>query len=261
VSPGDRPDRPAQAALAGASGITLLGERVVVHGHDLHQECMSLSFVAYALFCVTGRMFPSAQARVLEEFWIATGYADPRIWCNRIAGYMASARVDPGLSLSAAIAASDSMAYGFGAMRAAYLVQASMPEPETERAAWLAQQLGAQRVLHGYGRPIHGRDERIACALASLAKHGLRAGPALMRAFWLDAELRAQKGVALNISGVWAASALDFGLGEAAYAEFMLLMFAPGYLAVYADQRKRPALSFLHSQQSEPATPGAEPNR
>jgi hypothetical protein len=237
--------------LQGASGIAVLGERVVVHGRDLHQECMDLSYVAYALFCVTGRMFLPEQARVLEEYWIATGYADPRIWCNRIAGYMAAARVDPGLSLSAAVAASDSMAYGFGAMRAAYRVQASMPESEPERARWLQAELSAQRVLHGYGRPIHGRDERIACALSTLAKHGMRAGPALKRAFWLDAELRAQKGVALNIAGVWAATALDFGLSEAAYAEFMLLMFAPGYLAVYADQRKRPALSFLPEQQSE----------
>lgn len=237
--------------LRGASGIAVLGQRVVVHGKDLHQECMSLGFVGYTLFCVTGRVFDTTQARVLEEFWIATGYADPRIWCNRIAGYLASARVDPGLSLSAAVAASDSMAYGFGAMRAAYRVQATIPASKQERLTWLTAQLSAQRVLHGYGRPIHGRDERIARALETLLAHGLRAGPALERAFWLDAALREHKGIAMNISGVWAATAIDFGLHEDEYAEFMLLMFAPGYLAVYADQRKRPPLSFLRGHQSE----------
>jgi citrate synthase len=236
--------------LRGASGIAVLGERVVVHGKDLHQECMGQSYVSYTLFCVTGRPIEAAHARVLEEFWIGTGYADPRIWCNRIAGYLASARVDPGLSLSAALAASDSLAYGFGAMRAAYRVQASIPADADERARWLEAALAAGRVLHGYGRPLHGRDERIARALQTLADQGLSAGPALRRAFWLDAALRRQKGIGMNIAGVWAATAIDFGLSEDEYAEFMLLMFVPGYLAVYADQRARPALSFLAGHQS-----------
>ena len=240
-----------EEALRGASGLVVLGQRSIVHGRDLHQECMKQSYVAYTLFCVTAREVDPVHARVLEEFWLATGYADPRIWCNRVAGYMASARVDPGLSLSAAIAASDSMAYGFGAMRSAFQVQAEIPACDDQRAAWLHAQLARARVLHGYGRPIHGRDERIAVALRSLADNGLKAGPALHAAFWLDAQLRAQKGIAMNISALWAACAIDFGLSEQEYAEFMLLMFAPGYLAVYADQRKRAAHSFLHTHQSE----------
>jgi hypothetical protein len=244
---------PADPALRGASGIALLGRQIVVNGKDLHAECMELSFVAYALFCASGRVVPARQARVLEEFWIATGYADPRIWCNRIAGYMASARVDPGLSLSAAIAASNSMSYGFGALRSAYRLQSGVPEALPERAAWLEVQLAAAHVLHGYGRPIYGRDERIAAALKTLARQQLRAGPALRRAFWVDQQLRERKGIAMNITGVWAATAIDFGISETEYSEFMLMMLAPGYLAVYADQRRRSALSFLPEQQSEPA--------
>jgi citrate synthase len=238
-------------ALRGASGIAVLGRQVIVNGKDLHAECLHLSFVAYALFCVTGRMFPAPQARVLEEFWIATGYADPRIWCNRIAAYMASARVEPGLSLSAAIAASNSATYGFGAVRAAYRVQNTIPEEIAARSAWLEVELGAQTVLPGYGRPIHGHDERIAFALKTMARHGLRAGPALRRAFWLHDQLRSRKGIAMNIAGLWGANAIDFGLSEAEYAQFMLLIFVPGYMAVYADQRRREALSFLSAQQSE----------
>lgn len=242
-------DRP---ALTGSSGIAVLGRQAIVNGKDLHAECMQLSFVGYALFCVTGRVLPASQTRALEEYWIATGYGDPRIWCNRIAGYLASARVEPGLALSAAIAASNSMAYGFGAMRAAYRVQSSIPEPLPERSAWLEGSVAEQRVLHGYGRPIHGHDERIAAALKTLARQGLRAGPALRRAFWLDAQLREHKGIEMNIAGLWAASAIDFGLSEPEYAQLMLLVFVPGYMAVYADQRRRPALSFLHEHQSEP---------
>jgi hypothetical protein len=238
-------------ALRGSSGIALLGRQVIVNGKDLHVDCLQLGYVGYVLFCVTGRVFPEAQARVLEEFWIATGYADPRIWCNRIAGYMGSARVEPGLALSAAIAASNSMTYGFGAVRAAYRVQHLIPEALAERSAWLEAELGSEQVLHGYGRPIHGHDERIAVALKTLARNGLRAGAALRRAFWLDAQLRSRKNIAMNIAGLWAAAAIDFGISETEYAELTLLVFVPGYLAVYADQRRRPALSFLHEQQSE----------
>jgi citrate synthase len=232
--------------------VALLGERVVVHGKDLHAECMNLSFVAYALFCVTGRIFPAHQARVIEEFWLATGYPDARIWCNRIAAYLASARVDPGLAMSAAIAASNSQAYGFGAMASAYTVQAGIPEPADARTSWLADKLASGVVLHGYGRPMHGSDERIGVALRSLTRHGIRAGAALKRAFWLHRALHAHKGIELNIAGVWAAVAIDFGLDQAAYSQLMLLMFAPGHMAVYADQRARPALSFLPGYQTSP---------
>lgn len=239
-----------ETKLHASAGVAVLGDRVVVRGKDLHAECMNLSFVGYALFCVTGRVFSDSQARVFEEFWIATGYPDARIWCNRIAGYLGSARVDPGLAMSAAIAASDSVAYGFGAMRSAYVVQADIPDELGTREEWFARQLESRRVLHGYGRPIHGHDERILAALKTLRDHQIRAGSALKRAFWLDASLREAKGIAMNISGLWAATAIDFGIDAAAYDQFMLLMFAPGYMAVYADQRERPPLSFLAGHQS-----------
>lgn len=243
-------DDPTPALIRASCGVAVLGERVVVHGKDLHAECIDLGFVGYTLFCVTGRVFPAAVARVFEEFWVATGYPDARIWCNRIAAYLASARVDPGLAMSAAIAASDSRAYGFGAMAAAYEVQAEMPEHIDARNSWLADKLARGVVLHGYGRPMHRTDERIAVALRSLLRHGVAAGAALKRAFWLQRMLVAHKHVGLNIAGVWAAVAIDAGLDHAAYTQFMLLMFAPGHMAVYAEQRTRPALGFLPDHQS-----------
>jgi len=232
------------------AGVARLGRQVVVHGKDLHHDCLELGFVHYTLFCVTGRTFEAAQAEVLEQLWVATGYPDARIWCNRIAGYLGSARVDPGLALSAALAASNSSAYGFGAMRVAYQVQAGMPQCRQARRAWLDAELAERRILPGYGRPIVGHDERIAVALQSLVRAGLRAGPALQRAFWLDRCLRAEKGIEINIAAIWAAIAIDFGIQQDEYESFMLLMFSPGYMAVYAEQRARPPLSFLAGYQS-----------
>jgi citrate synthase len=236
-----------------SAGVARLGRQVVVHGKDLHHECLELGFVHYLLFCVTGRTFETAQAEVLEQLWVATGYPDARIWCNRIAGYLGSARVDPGLAMSAALAASNSSAYGFRAMRVAYQVQAALPEPLEARRAWLESELAGRRILPGYGRPIHGHDERIAVALQILVRAGLQAGPALQRAFWLDRRLRAEKGIEINIAAIWSAIAIDFGITEHEYESFMLLMFSPGYMAVYAEQRERPALSFLAGYQTEGA--------
>jgi citrate synthase len=235
-------------------GIARLGHQVVVHGKDLHRECLDLGFVHYLLFCVTGRVFDPARAGVLERLWVATGYPDARIWCNRVAAYLGSARVDAGLALSAALAASNSTAYGFRAMSAAYAVQADIPDELPAREAWLADVLddtvAQRRHLAGYGRPAEGSDERIAVALDSLVRAGLTAGPALKRAFWLHRALAARKGIQINIAAVWAALAIDFGISRREYEAFMLLMFAPGYMAVYAEWRGRPPFEFLFGHQT-----------
>jgi hypothetical protein len=158
--------------------------------------------------------------------------------------------VDAGLALTAALAASNSTAYGFRAMSAAYAVQASLPDELAARAAWLEENLARRRHIAGYGRPAQGRDERIAVALDSLLRAGLSAGPALRRAFWLDRALRASKGVEMNIAAVWAAIAIDFGIDQREYEAFMLLMFTPGYMAVYAEWRARPPFAFLAGHQT-----------
>lgn len=238
------------AVIRAKAGVLHFGTQVVVHGKDLHAECRELGFVHYLLFCVTGRTFEPAVVRVLEQAWVSTGYPDARIWCNRIAGYLGSARVDPGLSMSACIAASNSFAYGFKAMSLAYQVQAQIPSDLEARAAWLAEALAARRVLHGYGRPQHGHDERIVVALESLAEAGLRAGPQLTRCFWLHSELLRAKGIEMNVAALWAALAIDFGIEQRHYEQFMLLMFAPGYAAVYADQRERAPFAFLAGHQT-----------
>lgn len=238
--------------LRAKAGLVQLGERVIVHGRDLHHDCLELGFVHYLLFCVCGRTFEAAQARVLEEAWVSTGYPDARIWCNRIAGYLGSARVDPGLSMSAALAASNSVAYGFRALGLAYRVQLELRDEQQARVTWLERSLAAKRVLHGYGRPQHAHDERIAVVLASLARAGLRAGPQVTQAFWLHGELKLAKGIEMNVAALWAALAIDFGIALHEYEQFMLLMFAPGYAAVYADQRARPPFAFLAGHQSLP---------
>jgi citrate synthase len=240
-----------------AAGITRLGEQVVVHGRDLHGDCIEQSYVQHLLFCASGQPFDARTARVFEKLWIATAYADVRIWCNRIAAYMGSARVPPALSMCAALSACSGTAYGFGAMRAAYAVQLAIPEPLAEREAWLEAKLASRCVIAGYGRPIHNGDERIPVAFKTLAEAGLRAGPALRRAYWLHRRLQGAKGIEANIAAIWAAIAIDLGIAPTEYDEFMLLMFAPGYVAAYADQRSREPLTFLHGYQT--TLPTAEP--
>lgn len=246
---------PGSPELRASAGVVHLGRQVIVFGRDLHHECLGMSFVHYFLFCATGRWFDTARARVLERLWLCSAYPDARIWCNRIAGYMGSARVDAGLCISAAMAASNSEDYGFRALSRAFELQRAVPEALPERERWLARKLDDRQMLHGYGRPLHHTDERIAAALFVLADAGVRAGPALERAFWLEAALAARSGIGMNIAALWAAVALDFGLDQLDFEAFMLLMFTPGYAAVYADQRKRACLSFLPGHQTRPSAP------
>lgn len=244
--------------MRSSSGIANFGDRVVVWGKDLHAECLDMSFVRYYLFCATGRCFDETCSRVLERLWISTGYPDARLWCNRIAGYMGSARVDPALAVAASLAASNSTAYGFRAMCKAFDLQQQIPEQLKDREAWLEEQLTARRVLAGYGRPVAARDERVAVAYRILAEHGLHAGPALQRAYWLGKRLLDRKGISINAAGVYAAIALDFGMTAQEYDAFMLLLLCPGYIAVYADQRRRKALSFLSGFQSPSPVEGED---
>ena len=239
--------------IEASAGIAELGRRVIVHGRDLHHDLLGMSFVEYTLFAITGRSFEPRVGRVLERLFVSSGYPDARIWCNRIAGYLGSARVDVGLALSAAVAASNSVGYGFRALRGAYAVQSELQQAGGDRERWLEQALFERRVLAGYGRPVHGTDERIPATLKILADAELKAGPALRSAFWLHDELSARKGIQMNVAAAWAALALDFGLSGAEFETLFTLVFAPGYLAVYHDQRRRPALAFLAGHQTSQA--------
>jgi len=187
---------------------------------------------------------------VFEQLWISSAYADARIWCNRVAGFMGSARVDPGLSASAALAACNNERYGFRQMSAAFALQSCIPGGAAARDAWLRALLDAAVAPPGYARPVRGPDERIAAGLQILADAGVRAGAALERAFWLRDRLKQALGVEIHISAFWAAVALDFGFDAREYDAFMLLMYTPGYAAVHGDQLARPALSFLPDQQT-----------
>jgi citrate synthase len=242
-------------SLRSSSGIALFGDRVVVWGKDLHAECLGMSFVHYYLFCATGRWFDAERARVLERLWISTGYPDARLWCNRIAGYLGSARVDPALAVSAALAASNSSAYGFRALKMAYGLQREIPEELTQREQWVSEQLKQKRRLVGYGRPVKGEDERLAATYRILAEQQIQAGPALRRAYWLGKQLSRAKGVEMNVTAAWSAVCIDFGMTCDEFEAFMLLMLAPGYIAVYVDQRRREPLSFLSGYQSASAQP------
>lgn len=236
--------------LRASSGVVDIGRQVIVHGKDVHHDCRRMSFVQYFLFSATGRDFGAAVARVFEQLWIISGYADARIWCNRVAGFMGSARVDPALSTSAALAACNNERYGFRAMATAFAFQSAVPEPLAARNEWLAEALRAGTPPPGYARPVAGPDERIAAGLQILADAGLRAGPALRRAFWVRQRTKAALGVDMHVTALWAAVALDLGFTAREYDAFMQLVFTPGFVAVHADQLARPPLSFLREQQT-----------
>jgi citrate synthase len=218
-----------------------------------------MGFLPYLYFCISGVELDARRARVLERLWIGTGYPDPRIWCNRVAGYLGSARVDPALALCAALAASNSQLYGFGALARAYLVQTTIPEDLATRSTWLEEQLRCHTKFAGYGRPISGSDERILAGFSALAEEGLVAGSALRRADWLHQQLKRLKGVEMNAAALWAAVCIDFEMNYQDFTQFHLLMFVPGYMAVYGEQRSRPPLTFLHCADANDPTPCERP--
>jgi hypothetical protein len=94
--------------------------------------------------------------------------------------------------------------------------------------------------IPGVGRPVVGKDERVAPKLALFERYGRRDGPSVRLAVALDALVAQTKGLGVNSAGYQAALLRDLGFAPNAAAAFCLLYFAVPVLAqaVYADDRR-----------------------
>jgi hypothetical protein len=123
--------------------------------------------------------------------------------------------------------------------------------------------------FEAYQDPLKNTDPDAARGSLYLKGIGTRAqtflGDKVAEAFGLgghtrlkDAKNRAERNVAAGDTNVdivgfsrGAALAIDFGISRREYEAFMLLMFTPGYMAVYAEWRARPPLEFLFGYQTQ----------
>lgn len=220
--------------------------RVVFHGKDLLRDFDGFSWMALLLYGITGRTFSDKQLRLLEKTWtLCASYPDPRIWNNRIAALAGTARSTAGLALGAANAVSEATLYGQRPnIRSIdfFLRAQKQLDQGAELESVVAGELDKHKRLFGYGRPLAGKDERIAPILRAASEADCAEGPHVKLAFAVEQILLRRGGhLHMNIAGLLAALAADLGFSPTEYHRFMALRFSAGMAACFADASEKPA--------------------
>lgn len=220
--------------------------RVVFRGKDLFRDLENLSWMALLLYGITGRTFSDKQLGLFEKTWtLCASYPDPRIWNNRVAALAGTARSTAALALGAGNAVSEATLYGQRPnIRSIDFFLRAQRKIENEGAGVedvVALELDKYRRIYGYGRPIAGKDERLAPILRAAEEAGLADGAHVRLAFAVEEILlRRASHLHMNIAALLAALAADQGFSAAEYHRFMVLRFSAGMSACYVDAMDKP---------------------
>lgn len=197
------------------------GTRAVFRGQDLHRDLAGASAMDIFLFGITGRRLGDNELRLLDGMWALTGYADTRLWNNRVAALTANARSLPSLAIAAGLAASDARVFGGGPAFFAidfFLRAGQQRQAGDDAETIVAAELAERRRILGYGRPMSSTDERLPPLQALAEREGLAEGPHFKLAFEVEQVLlRRQPFLKLNYAGATAALAADLGLTARQY--------------------------------------------
>lgn len=225
-------------------------ERVVMHGKDVFTELKDLSWMAYHLFGITGRIPNEKQVRLFEAIWmLTTSYPEPRLWNNRIASLAGTTRSTAALGIGAATAVSEAVVYGNRVNMRAIDFWLRIG-PQLEQGADLKELIVAEmkqyRGIPGYGRPLTRHDERIKPMMELAEKLGFADGRYVKLAFEVEEILiESRYRMYMNITALDAAFAADQGFSRHEYHRYMILTFSAGMFPCYADAINKPEGAFF----------------
>lgn len=213
-----------------ATGNWFPGERIVLNGENVLSSMKGKSWMEIILLAITGQVPDPKTAAYLDAILALSGcIPDPRLWNNRIAALGGTVRSTPALAMSAGMAASDAVIFGFQPMMGAHHLFAdvirqldsgkNLKDVLSQRLAMAHQGrpgTGKNReiaLLAGYGRPVAKGDERIPAIMEVVRQYGHDHGQAVTLAFAIEQHLE-QQGLAfrLNSGGLIAAICADLGM-------------------------------------------------
>jgi len=221
-------------------GKSFLGERVVFRGKDLFAELGDIRWMGIHLYGITGRFYSDDQLDLFEAIWrISVSYPDPRIWNNRIAALAGTVRSTCPLAISAASAVTEATVYGHrtnvGAIDFLYRAKKEL-DSGIDLGDIIRNEMKAQRVIYGYGRPISKVDERIEPLMKVVRKLHVENGMYVQLAFAISAELESGRWrYQLNVGGLVAALAADQGLSVREYEAYTIPGYIGGMTPCYID--------------------------
>jgi len=246
-----------------AAGNWFPGERIVLHGVDVLATMTGKSWMEVILLAITGNIPERRTAEFLDAVLTLSGsIPDPRLWNNRIAALAGATRSTPALGMSAGMAASDAIIFGFQPMMGAHnlltevagqlesgdllenIIKARLERDQPGRPG-----AGKQRslaIFPGYGRPVATGDERIPAIMRLLRDYGHDQGRMVTLAFRLEASLQ-QQGLPLrlNTGGLIAAICADQGMTALQLYYYVSHCFYVSLAACNADALKHDIGSFF----------------
>lgn len=192
------------------------------------------SFWQVAAWAIGGVDLSEGDGELLGQIGVLTQLLDPQIWplavTRRIAasgGGLARALVGGTATLAAPRLAG--LPVG-GFMR--FLARVEAEEAAGATLDEVLERAVAQgERVPGVGRPVLGRDERVAHQLALYVRHGRAGGPNVERALAIDRFYERRKGVRLNSAGLHGALMRDLGFSPIAASAFSTLYFVVPVLA------------------------------
>ena len=218
-------------------------------GFSLYGELAgSETMTGMTALALTGRRLSTLDRAILDDLTVVVTVAEPRIWPLRLARVVAS-HGGALAGLAASTAAMEFARIGPYSVRPAAtwlkrlrLVLGDAPDDEAIAAA-VDHRLQTGRRLPGFGVPARETDERVSALRRCLKQRKVDDRP-----YWRLLErvamvVNRRHGIAVNISGAFAAVGLDLG-------------FAPEHLGVLATMALQPALlvnAFEGSQQRAPS--------
>jgi hypothetical protein len=239
------------------------GERIVLHGVDVLATMTGKTWMEVILLAITGKIPERRTAEFLDAVLALSGsIPDPRLWNNRIAALAGVTRSTPALGMSAGMAASDAIIFGFQPMMGAHNLLTEIAGQldggdclENIINERLTRDLpgrpgaGKQRTLAifpGYGRPVATGDERIPAILKLLRDYGHDQDKMVALAFRLETSLQ-QHGLPLrlNTGGLIAAICADQGMSALQLYYYVSHCFYVSLVACNADALRHDIGSFF----------------
>lgn len=230
-------------------GKAFLSDRVVLRGLDLHYDLANKhSWFAVHLYAITGRIFAPNELALLDYLWSSTGYPDASIWPNNTAALAGSVRSTASLSMAAGLITSEATLFGGRPLKRSvdFFLRAKQQVAQGKTIAMLVEEeIAANGIIFGYGRPLANIDERIPHTLKKAQELGLAEGECLKIALAINDYLVEHKKIAFNIVAIDGALGADLNFTPEQFHLYMNLCFYGGQPSCYLDALARPEGSFF----------------
>ncbi|NWF35678.1 hypothetical protein [Mariprofundus sp. KV] len=232
------------------SGGWTIGGEATLHGYNIHQELThQTSWIQVLLLSITGRLYDGNQTRLIEALFVATGYPDPRLWCNRVVALAGSARVSAGAALSVGVASAEAKTYGgqaeyYAARGFSECCRIFQDQGEDDLIIHMKAVLKKERVMFGFGRPLTRVEERIEPIERMAKEMGIEDGPHLATVKHMEILLKRYR-LVLNFAGYATARLLDLGLSAHEVHQFLTVGFYLGLPPCYIEAFENEPGTFL----------------